>query len=253
MVGNYRNRTMYKIIYITIAIICIASCKSSYEPFTKRIISNTEYKEHFYIIDEEPNTNANKRYYWFKSQKVHSSQGDYGGALLDGLYQKYYYSNQLSEKGNFNKGIKTGIWNSWYENGQLAVTEKWVSGKLSGKNTFYDSIGNVISVGKYKNGLRSGVWLYPVTGDTIFYKKGKKVIKVKDTTKTSLFTKLFTKKEKPEEINKQHKKRKPKTSKNIRSKKGKNGTKKKKKQKQKKKPTKEPNFFQRLFGKKDKG
>lgn len=254
MGGNFSNGMIYRIL-IVLVLISVISCKGSKEPFTKRIISNSDYKEHFYITDNDPNSKSSKTYYWFKSQKVHSSQGDYGGELLDGAYLKYYYTNQLAEKGKFTNGIKSGAWKSWYKNGQLATTENWNNGRLSGKYVFYDSIGNIISRGNYKNGLRSGSWIYPIKGDTIIYKKGlkvKKVKKVRDSSYTNIFSKIFGKKN-DSITNSKNKKRTQKSSSTKSSTKGKSTSKKKKKQTKRKEFGKEPNFFQRLFGKKEKG
>ncbi|MDO6758565.1 hypothetical protein Q4566_00015 [Tamlana sp. 2_MG-2023] len=251
MVENYRITLVQKSFYVVAILIGLVSCKSSNEPFTKIITSDTEFKEHFFISDYEPKPRRDKRYYWFKSQKVHSSQGDYGGALLDGVYQKYYYTNELAEKGDFIKGIKTGIWNSWYKNGQIVTSEKWVNGKLSGKSVFYDSIGKIICEGKYRNGLRSGKWIYPIKGVTVKYKKGEKVIKTKDTTKTRFFNRLFAKKENGDKKGDKNKNKVGKSSVKNSSKKEVKKSR-KKQSKQKKEFDKAPNFFQRLFVKKDK-
>ncbi len=255
---------MQKIIYISIIFTCLLSCKTSQELFNKKNISTTEYKESFHITEDEPKPKSGVKYYWFKSRKVQATQSDYAGELLDGLYTKYYYSNELAEKGNFNKGKKIGIWKSWYKNGQLATTENWNKGVLNGKCVFYDSIGNVISKGKYTSGKRSGKWIFVQKGDTIDYSK--KVRKEKDTLQPGFFGRLFKKKAK-DSVAPQEKK--PGFFKRLFSKKDKNkatskrtknnnpkvkGNTKKgaKKAKQKKTANDKPNFFQRLFGKKEK-
>jgi hypothetical protein len=262
MVEKY-CKGMQKIVYISIVFICLVSCKTSQELFNKKNISTTEYKESFYITDDVPKPKPGVKYYWFKSRKVQATQSDYAGKLLDGVYTKYYYSNELAEKGNFNKGKKISIWKSWYKNGQLATTENWNSGVLNGKCVFYDSIGNVISKGKYTSGKRSGEWIFVQKGDTIDYSK--KVDKEKDTLQPRFFGRLFKKKAKDSVAQekkpgffkrlfskKSGNKATSKKTKNNKTKVKGNTKKETKKVKQKKIPNDKPNFFQRLFGKKEK-
>ena len=196
MVGRFFNTTkIYLILYIGI-IFSTLSCKSVYEPYAKRILNNKEFKHRFYVIDKKPHPRLSKTYYWFKTQNIHNSKGDYGGKLLDGPYIKYYINNQIAEKGSFKNGIKTGVWNTWYTSGQLAITERWRHGIQSGKHIQYDSLGIVISKGKYKHGKKARFWIYPKTGDTIFYKKGERFSKDKDTNDVNFLKRLFTKEEK---------------------------------------------------------
>ncbi len=276
MRGMYFKR-MHKIVCIGIALIGLVGCKTAMEPFNKKSINNTEFKEAFETTEDEPRAKLGIKYYWFKSRKVHATQSDYSGELLNGQYTKYYYSNQLAEKGKFNKGKKTGTWKSWYDNGALASRKKYANGRLSGRSVFLDTTGQIISTGKYSKGKRSGVWLFPQKGDTISYHKGKERIhKEKDTLNPGFFGKLFKKKEK-EALNrekkpnffkrlfskKENKKAVTKTPKQSNKKQttskkssGKAKTKHKKRNKVKstKKPEqhKKPNFFQRLFAKKEK-
>lgn len=241
MVGNCKHIRTYG--WVMILFLTFISCGTSELAFNKKVISDTHYKEQFYITEKEPKAKSNVFYYWYKSQKVHSSQNDYSGAVLDGLYTKYYYSNQLAEKGNYNNGVKVGTWKSWYKNGQLATTEKWNQGKLTGKQVVFDSIGNILSQGAYTKGKRSGKWIYPQSGDTIYYKKGERKLKVKkDTSQPGFFQRMFKKKD--------NLKAKDTAKKKIASKKI--SKKKKTTQHSKKSNKKEPNFFQKLFAKKEK-
>lgn len=103
----------------------------------------------FYVLDQDEkgikNYNDSKYYYWFKAQKVMSTQGGSSGNLLDGVFQSFYSNNQLFEQGSFEKGLKTGEWKRWDFNGTLIRTENWKNGKLSGKQTEYDGKGQVTS------------------------------------------------------------------------------------------------------------
>lgn len=246
---------MQKYIYLIIFLYCLLGCNSPQIAFNKRIISNSEYKEQFFISEKKPRVKSNVFYYWLKSQEIQLTKSGYAGSLLDGEYTKYYQTNQLAEKGSFNNGLKKGKWDSWYKNGQLATTENWKNGKLSGKNVFYDSIGNIVSIGVYKNDKRSGRWLYPQKGDTICYKRGQKCVKKeRDTTKNSFFSRLFKKKDSISLTT--EKTKTPNFFQRLFKKKSSQKKNKKTSENQKpvnqQKTTKKPNFFQRLFGKKDK-
>ncbi|GGX27311.1 toxin-antitoxin system YwqK family antitoxin [Aquimarina muelleri] len=246
---------MQKYIYLIIFLYCLSGCNSPQVTFNKRIISNSEYKEQFFVSEKKAKVRSDVFYYWLKSQKIQFTKSGYSGNLLHGKYTKHYQSNQLAEKGGFNNGIKKGIWNSWYKNGQLATTENWKNGKLSGKNIFYDSIGNIVSIGAYKNDKRSGRWLYPQNGDTIYYKRGEKYMKKeKDTTRNSFFSRFFKKKDSISSTTKKTKKtnffQKLFTKKSSQKKNKK--TYENQKPENQQKTTKKPNFFQRLFAKKNK-
>lgn len=189
---------MQRFVYIAMLCFCFISCGTTYETFTnKRIVSNPSFREEFRVIDEDVKAKLNKTYFWFRAQEMHSSIGDYAGELIDGQYIKYYRSNQLAEKGTFDKGTKDGQWKSWYKNGNLKTHQHWKKGSLNGKSISLDSLGSVIAIGKYKKGKKTGTWIFPVKKDTIQYKKGKVVQeKIKDTTHKSFWKRLFKKKKK---------------------------------------------------------
>ncbi len=91
-----------------------------------------------------------KYYFWFKAQKVMSTQGGSSGLLLNGKFESFYDNKQLSSKGHFSKGLKDGEWLYWRENGSLIHVEHWKKGKLFGVEMFYDEKGNAIKTFDYK-------------------------------------------------------------------------------------------------------
>lgn len=261
-------------------LVVFSGCSATEYTLNKRVISNPEFKEILVVTDKKPVAKPKRSYYWFKSQKVHSSQNDYAGALLDGDYTKYYYSNQLAEKGKFNKGLKTGKWISWHENGTVSSVTKWNTGRTTGKYIARDNEGNTTVYGSYLNGLKQGKWIYPIKKDTLIYKKGRVQVLDSslqhDTLKKSFFKRLFTKKTKQDhlkntanknDVNQKNRVLEDSKKQGFFSKlfKKNNGTKKVQKSKtisaknvvpkQNKNnttATDQPNFFQRLFKKKDK-
>ena len=230
----------------------MTACKTAEVPVSRKLISDGELKEELFVTNKTPKTKEDKDYYWYKSQKVHKTRGAYGGDLLHGTYTKYYYSNQLAQKGDLLNGLKNGEWASWNEEGTIKSRVIWQKGILNGKAVLFDDQGNIIEKGNYKNNLKSGKWLYPIQKDTIFYKKGQIVVKEKDTTKVKFFKRIFKKKDdtadKGIEVEKS-----PKEGffKRLFKKKDKKAKTQKQETKKVKEAKTELNFFQRLFRKKE--
>jgi len=143
------------------------------EKVQKKVIRNKEFDIHFFISLESKKTTQDKFYYWYKSGNINRSFGDSGGELLHLEYIKYYNTNQLAEKGNFNYGLKQGLWRSWHRNGVLKESLKWKYGEKNGDFLSYNDHGEIVISGKFKNNLKIGVWVNLLEKDTTRYKKGK--------------------------------------------------------------------------------
>lgn len=136
----------------------------------------------FRVLDSDESQlkkyNPNKNYFWFKSQKVLSTQGGSSGSLLDGVYESFYKNNQLAEKGLFKKGLKHGIWKFWSPNGVLIHQENWSKGIQTGKQLYYNPEGIIQKTIIYKsNQVRL------ISRDTTILKNKKTVITtVNDST-----------------------------------------------------------------------
>lgn len=103
----------------------------------------------FQVLDRDKHGvwfyNENKHYYWFKSQRVISTQGSSSGRLLNGPFEAFYSNKQLAQKGNYNKGLKQGEWLYWSESGYLTKTERWSRGAQRGVQKDFDVNGNIHS------------------------------------------------------------------------------------------------------------
>ncbi|UII80119.1 toxin-antitoxin system YwqK family antitoxin [Flagellimonas sp. CMM7] len=166
----------------------------------RKVINEKGYKEIVYITDKTPQAKGKRSYHWYKSRKVHASQNNYAGKLLDGDYVRYYPSNQLAEKGYFENGLKVALWTTWHSNGKVASAMRWKNGRRNGKYIQRDSLGTIVELGTYKKGLKTGKWMYPVTGDTLYFKKGAlvpldSIINDSLQKKTSFLKRLFKKKD----------------------------------------------------------
>ncbi len=99
----------------------------------------------FHVLDTDDSQlkkhNPDKIYFWFKSQKILTTQGGSSGSLLDGQYESFYKNNQLAERGIFKKGLKDGVWKCWSENGVLIHQENWSHGVQTGKQLYYSPEG----------------------------------------------------------------------------------------------------------------
>ncbi len=137
----------------------------------KRVIRDKEYDIECFVTSKAlKNYNNKKMYYWFRSGKVHRSVSSSGGFLLHGNYSKFFKDNRLAEQGEFSQGLKHGAWKTWYKNGQLKTKEYWDNGFKEWGFTSFDSLGNPVLKGHYRNNKRAGKWIDFANKDTLYYK-----------------------------------------------------------------------------------
>ena len=117
-----------------------------------------------------------------------------------------------------------------HENGKVKKVNEWQKGIKNGLFFSYDSLGNMVEKGKYRNNIKVNTWINYKTKDTIHYKKGEAILTDPLNKKDGFFKRVFKKKD-------------ANSSKKEKSKKVKKAN--------QKKPKKD-NFFKRLFNKKEK-
>lgn len=130
----------------------------------------------FQVMEGGRRTSLNDFYFWFKSGRIHNTQGSYYGKLLHGNYKIIDNDRHLLEEGFFKKGKKVGLWRSWYENGTLKSTWRKRFGfwnKAYALNEF-DVNGNSIKRGFESKGLFTGYQVENLGDSSIVtrYKKG---------------------------------------------------------------------------------
>lgn len=112
----------------------------------RSIRNNGEFFQ-FHVLDrdkKEPKKfDKEKRYFWYKSQEVMSTQGGAGGQLLHGAYEQFYSNKQLAARGSFSRGLKHGKWTYWYENGALRKIEEFSKGESKGCLEVFDTLGKL--------------------------------------------------------------------------------------------------------------
>ena len=82
--------------------------------------------------------------------EVKSSQ-KYKEGLDDGEWRFYYNNGQLETIGWFENGKRIKEWRYYFKNGNLKYTINYNEGRIEGKSFAFDSIGNKIFEGIYKN------------------------------------------------------------------------------------------------------
>lgn len=158
----------------------------------KKIIQTDKEKKECSVTAQDVVPDINTVYYWYKSNQIFETKGDYSGDLLHGEFVRYSWSNELLEKGMYDLGVKIGDWKQWYPDGKLKQIEQWRKGKLDGAFYEFDAEGKLVQKGKYCKGLKKGQWV--IGRDTLQYKKG--VIKVKKPKKVKIKKEKVVKKEK---------------------------------------------------------
>lgn len=239
-----------KSLFFTVSILIFFSFKG--DPVQRKIIRTKEYDIQFYVSLKEKRTIQDKEYFWYKSGDIHRSIGSSAGELLHLQYVKYYVGNNLAEKGEFEYGLKKGIWKQWYPNGKIMEESRWVDGAKYGDYSYFNETGELLITGKYRDNVKTDVWINLKTLDTTWYNKGKafkedpRILKKREDSingKKGLFKRLFGKKDSTAIKEKDgffkrlfHKKELNNEDSKINS--------------TNKVGDDEPNFFQRIFGKK---
>jgi antitoxin component YwqK of YwqJK toxin-antitoxin module len=195
-------------------IFCCFSQNLEKELYLKHSVKQDSESFHFFLLanDEKGlnHYNNSKYYYWYKTQKVMSTQGGSSGSLLNGKFEAFYENKQLSKIGTFKKGLKNGEWKYWREDGSLIRVENWKRGKLCGKEVIYDEKGQIIVTTNYScrsisrqtsdsiiitnySGTKKSISIFDEKGDIISTQRFKDGIEV-ETTKKKISL-LFNKKE----------------------------------------------------------
>lgn len=121
-----------------------------------RHFNTASYKMDFYISIAQKKINYadTLNYHWFKSQKLHITQGGSAGNLLHGNFLKFHINGQLAERGEFKYGLKHGEWMSWYESGELKSKLNYQAGRLKGSFLTFSRDGSISEKGKFKKGRK---------------------------------------------------------------------------------------------------
>ena len=180
---------MKQVLTIAVLILTVVSKAQDFEAL--RHCKSEEFKYDFYVLLKERNLRFKDTvfYSWFRAQKIHHTQGQVGGDILDGPFYKYYHSGQLAEQGQYKSGLKVGEWKSWRANGTLVEIFNYADGVLHGRYSLFDETGNRLHNGKYKRG-NEPAGKKPKSRDSIDEQKPTETDTIKDP---GFFKRLFSK------------------------------------------------------------
>lgn len=159
-----------KFLFFILSILIFFSFKG--DPVQRKTIRTKEFDVQFYVSLEDKRTIQNKEYFWYKAGEIHRSIGNAAGELLHLQYVKYYKGNNLAERGEFEYGLKKGIWKQWYPNGKIMEESRWVDGVKYGDYSYFDEFGELVVIGKYRDDVKTDIWINLKTLDTTWYNKG---------------------------------------------------------------------------------
>ena len=147
---------MYKNLFL-VTIIALSTIKNTAQQNIDIVRLDSDSLSYlFHITQNKTHTVQQDHYYWFKSGRIHKTQGSYYGKLLHGNYKVFNSEGALLEEGRHNKGKKTGLWRTWYENGNIQSTRQKRFPAI--RNAYnireYDSTGKVVKKGfENRNGF----------------------------------------------------------------------------------------------------
>lgn len=169
-------------IFTIISLVCFSQKELKDYSLSHSLKQNKEQYQ-FLVLDSDKRGpwihKKDRFYFWYKAQKVMSTQGGSSGQLLHGEFESFHENKQLSKKGAFRKGLKNGEWLYWREDGTLIKTENWKKGVLKGFETHYNKFGIVDETIQHK-----GKSIRRENADTLLLDKGngnKQTIYLKDS------------------------------------------------------------------------
>jgi hypothetical protein len=166
--------------------ILIITAVSTMAQSTRTIpISDGQYEAKVEIFVNNPDVKPDlqKTYAWFKSKKVHYTQGSFEGVLLHGKFVSFHSDEQLKEEGVYQTGLKNGLWKDWYANGKLKETTSWSNGVKQGLHTSYTEDGKIMSKSNFRNNEFHGSVITFDNGKEVSTKKYKNGVEVLDKEK----------------------------------------------------------------------
>jgi len=129
------NRTPSKIFPLVATVLLVSGCIGPIKDIDYQPSSTITIRENLktlrftlYSGDRPVKPKSGKKYYWYGTNRIQSTVGDYTGRVLDGTYMAFDDSGSLIEKGIFEKGLKEGRWVTWYRDGEVRYCMKYHRG-----------------------------------------------------------------------------------------------------------------------------
>ena len=98
--------------------------------------------------------------YYHKSSTVIMTSENYKNGKLNGTKTVNFKSSKPAEISNYKNGILDGVYIKYDESGVALEESFYVNGELSGETTYRAPDGLVVAKGKFRNGIKVGIWQF---------------------------------------------------------------------------------------------
>ena len=113
--------------------------------------------------------------FYYKTGEI-KAKGYFKNDKKDSSWVFLFKDGEIQQKGFYLNGLPNGNWLWWYKNKNKHRVESFINGKENGESIEYDTLGNIITKGKYNNGLKEGGWYYSLNdySEKGYYVSGEK-------------------------------------------------------------------------------
>jgi antitoxin component YwqK of YwqJK toxin-antitoxin module len=105
-------------------------------------------------------------YYYYPSGKL-LANFHFKNNMQEGDQTRYYESGKVKSKEYYVRGLMHGYNVHYYENGKIREEANLVHGVFEGKYSYYDTYGNRIQGGIYKENKTVGTWVFQTGSNSV--------------------------------------------------------------------------------------
>ena len=98
--------------------------------------------------------------YYHKGSTVIMTSENYKNGKLDGTKTVNFKSGKAAEISNYKNGLLDGVYVKYIESGVALEESFYVNGELNGITTYRAPDGLVVARGKFRKGLKVGIWQF---------------------------------------------------------------------------------------------
>ena len=98
--------------------------------------------------------------YYHQASRTIMAIENYRSGKLEGLRTVFFPNGTIAEEINYKKGLKDGIYKKYTEKGIVLEESIFKNNEYNGLAIFKDAEGNIVSQGKFVNGIKAGVWQF---------------------------------------------------------------------------------------------
>lgn len=158
----YQTAKIFSVLTILtlISITCFSQKVSENSNFPIRVmVGDSVVKAEAKVVKKSFNLVEDRVYYWYFSNKIHSTQGSFEGKLLHGDFSSFYRDGNLRTKGKFKNGLQEGKWTEWYNNGLTQNRYCCERGQRQGNYFHYGEDGYLLYKAHYTKNKLNGKYI----------------------------------------------------------------------------------------------